>query len=208
MQNPLIRTFDIGAWLQASTKSRHLVSREVGRQVREAVEEQLRTTAEGAVTTLDCSGVDHLDFAAADECFAKLILRVQGMEYGDIFIVLAGLTPTQEESVVVALERKKLAALVQRKDSPEIIGDLNPYLRDAFTILVRAKVMTARDLADGKDRSISLAATIFLNLHKARLVQRISERLRDGGRQFIYQVVEGSVFGPDSPQRRSSRGKP
>jgi predicted transcriptional regulator len=54
-------------------------------------------------------------------------------------------------------------------------------------------VGTARDWAEVTGENISVASTKLLNLHKARLVQRRSERMHDGGRQFIYRLVEGQV---------------
>jgi hypothetical protein len=195
MEHRLVRRFDIGAWLQAEAYTTHLVGQDIGRQVREAIEEQLRTTDAGAVTTLDCATVDHLDFSAADECVAKLVVRVMALEYGDIFLVLAGLTPTQEANVFVALERKKLATLIQRQTGTEIIGHLNPYLRQGFDFLAGIKVGTARDWAEATGDAITLGSTKLQNLYKARLAHRRSERLPDGGRQFIYSLVEGSGGG-------------
>jgi hypothetical protein len=48
-------------------------------------------------------------------------------EYGDKYVVLHGLTPTHEENIPVALERRKLAVLVSRADgSWRLLGSLNP----------------------------------------------------------------------------------
>src|SRR5262245_55026794 len=200
MEHPRISSFDIGAWLYQRTRSRHLVGRELGRQCLEVIEAQLRTTAWGAVTTLDCSGIEHLDFTAADECFARLIWRLQGRDYGgNMFLVFAGLTPTQEENVVIALERMRLAALVQRKDGPEIIGFLHAYLQEAFAFIQKTRTATAREWADATGEEITLGSTKMLSLHRARLVQRVSERIADGGRQFIYTLVEGHLAAPDAP---------
>jgi hypothetical protein len=90
----------------------------------------------------------------------------------------------------VALERKKLAVLVSRPDgSWRLLGSLNPYLNEALQFVMNQKEITARDLADDTQVEISLASTKLLNLFKARLVQRSSERLPDGGRQFIYRSL-------------------
>jgi hypothetical protein len=191
MQPPRIRHFfDVGAWLQAETRSRHLVDREVGKRCRDAIEQQLHTTAAGAVTTLDCHSVEHIDFTGADECLIKLIQRLIAMEYGDIYLVFAGLTPTQEENVWVALERKKLATLVQRKDGFEIIGYLNPYLHSAYRFLQAEKVTTARELCDASENNrLSLAGTKLLYLYNARLIQRTEKSMPSGGHQFFYSLV-------------------
>jgi predicted transcriptional regulator len=88
------------------------------------------------------------------------------------------------------LERKKLAVLVSRPDgSWRLLGSLNPYLNEALQFVMNQKEITARDLADDTQVEISLASTKLLNLFKARLVQRSSERLPDGGRQFIYRSL-------------------
>ena len=51
------------------------------------------------------------------------------------------------------------------------------------------KEIAARDLADETHVGISLVSTKLLNVFKARLVQRSSERLPDGGRQFIHRSL-------------------
>ena len=168
----------------------NLVTRETGRVIRESIEARLDREPEGMVVALDFSHVGIVDFSCADEVISKLIARLQGLEYGDKYVVLQGLTPTHEENIAVALERKKLAVLVSRPDGSWcLLGTLNPYLSEALQLVMQHKEITARDLADETHVDISLASTKLLNLFKARLVQRTSERLPDGGRQFIYRSL-------------------
>jgi hypothetical protein len=170
--------------------AKNLVTRETGRLIRESIESRLEREPEGTVVALDFSHVGIIDFSCADEVVSKLVARLQGQEYGDKYIVLQGLTPTQEENIGVALERKKLAVLVSRADgSWQLLGILNPYLDEALRFVMARREITARDLADETQVEISLASTKLLNLFKARLVQRSSERLPDGGRQFIYRSL-------------------
>jgi hypothetical protein len=170
--------------------SSNLVTRETGRFFREAIEARLEREPEGTVVAMDFSHVGIIDFSCADEIISKLVARLQSLEYGDKYVVLQGLTPTHEENITVALERKKLAVLVSRADgSWRLLGSLNPYLNEALQFVMRQKEITARDLADDTQVEISLASTKLLNLFKARLVQRSSERLPDGGRQFIYRSL-------------------
>jgi hypothetical protein len=170
--------------------SSNLVTRETGRFFREAIEARLEREPEGTVVAMDFSHVGIIDFSCADEIISKLVARLQSLEYGDKYVVLQGLTPTHEENITVALERKKLAVLVSRADgSWRLLGSLNPYLNEALQFVMRQKEITARDLADETQVEISLASTKLLNLFKARLVQRSSERLPDGGRQFIYRSL-------------------
>jgi hypothetical protein len=175
---------------ELASGSSNLVTRETGRVIREAIEARLEREPEGTVVAMDFSHVGIIDFSCADEIISKLLARLQGAEYGDKYVVLQGLTPTHEENIAVALERKKLAILVSRADgSWRLLGSLNPYLNEALQFVMQQREITARDLADDTQVEISLASTKLLNLFKARLVQRSSERLPDGGRQFIYRSL-------------------
>jgi hypothetical protein len=182
--------YDLRDLMDEHLATSNLVTRETGRAMRELIELRLEREPEGAVVALDFSHVGIIDFSCADEIVSKLVARLQGLEYGDKYVVLHGLTSTHEENIAVALERKKLAVLVSRPDgSWRLLGSLNPYLNEALQFVMNQKEITARDLADDTQVEISLASTKLLNLFKARLVQRSSERLPDGGRQFIYRSL-------------------
>jgi hypothetical protein len=182
--------YDLRDLMDEHLATSNLVTRETGRSMRELIELRLEREPEGAVVALDFSHVGIIDFSCADEIVSKLVARLQGLEYGDKYVVLHGLTSTHEENIAVALERKKLAVLVSRPDgSWRLLGSLNPYLNEALQFVMNQKEITARDLADDTQVEISLASTKLLNLFKARLVQRSSERLPDGGRQFIYRSL-------------------
>lgn len=191
METTTRATYDLRDMMDEYTSgSSHLVTRETGRVIRESIETRLEREPEGTVVALDFSHVGIIDFSCADEVIGKLLARLQGLEYGDKYVILHGLTPTQEENIAVALERKKLAVLMSRPDGAwRLLGTLNPYLNEALQFVMAHKDVTARDLADKTDVEISLASTKLLNLFKARLVQRSSERLPDGGRQFIYRSL-------------------
>jgi hypothetical protein len=182
--------YDLRELMDEHQGTGHLVTRETGRFIRESIEARLEREPDGTVVALDFSHVGIIDFSCADEVISKLVARLQALEYGDKYIVLNGLTSTHEENIAVALERKKLAVLVGRPDgSWRLLGSLNPYLNEALQFVMQQREITARDLADDTQVEISLASTKLLNLFKARLVQRSSERLPDGGRQFIYRSL-------------------
>jgi hypothetical protein len=191
METTTRATYDLRDLMDEHTSgSSNLVTRETGRMMRESIEARLDREPEGTVVALDFAHVGIIDFSCADEVIGKLVARLQGLEYGDKYIILHGLTPTHEENIAVALERKKLAVLISRPDGAwHLLGTLNPYLNEALQFVMAHKDVTARDLADTTDVEISLASTKLLNLFKARLVQRSSERLPDGGRQFIYRSL-------------------
>jgi hypothetical protein len=190
METTTRATYDLRDLMDEHLVTSNLVTRDTGRSIRESIETRLEREPEGTVVALDFSHVGIIDFSCADEIISKLVARLQGLEYGDKYVVLHGLTPTHEENIAVALERKKLAVLVNRPDgSWRLLGSLNPYLNEALQFVMNQKEITARDLADDTQVEISLASTKLLNLFKARLVQRSSERLPDGGRQFIYRSL-------------------
>ena len=170
--------------------SRNLVTRETGKRMREALEERLQAESPGEVIILDFKGVGILDYSCADEIVAKLISRLNGNEYGDRYLLLRGLNPTQKENLEVALERKHLAALFLNEEKKwEVLGVLNNYLMETLSEVMAKGRITARDLADEEDLEINTSSTRLANLHKIQLVQRREEVLSEGGRQFVYESL-------------------
>jgi len=170
--------------------SRNLVTRETGRQMREALEERFQAEPEEAVVVLDFKGVGVLDYSCADEVVAKLISRLNAGEYGNRYLLLRGLNATQKENIEVALERKRLAALFLNEDKRwEVLGVLNTYLRETLEEVMREGRITARDLAEVEDLEINTSSTRLANLYKLQLVQRREEVLSEGGRQFVYESL-------------------
>lgn len=173
-----------------SNGSRNLVTRETGKQMREALEERFQAEPEEAVVILDFKGVGILDYSCADEIVAKLISRLNAGEYGNRYLLLRGLNATQRENIEVALERKRLATLFLREDkSWEVLGVLNNYLRETLEEVMREGRITARDLAEVEELEINTSSTRLANLCKLQLVQRREELLSEGGRQFVYESL-------------------
>jgi hypothetical protein len=170
--------------------SRNLVTRETGKRMREALEERLQTESSGEVIILDFKAVGILDYSCADEIVAKLISRLNAGEYGERYLLLRGLNPTQKENIEVALERKHLAALFLNEEKKwEVLGVLNNYLKETLNEEMTKGTITARDLADTEDLEINTSSTRLANLHKIQLVQRREEVLNEGGRQFVYESL-------------------
>lgn len=187
---------------------KNLTTREAGKMIREVIESKLRSEQEGIVVILDFSRVGPIDYSYADEIIAKLIVRLNAMEYGDKFIAVTGLSKTQEENIHVALERKKLHLLsIKPARKPQggnkeirgrsvtslngwhILGILNPYLRDVLHIVMERQILSARELANLRNMKINSASTKLLNLYKARLVKRCVQNLPDRGRQYVYKSL-------------------
>jgi hypothetical protein len=166
----------------------HLVTRETGAAVRSAIVRRLAALEERAVLLLDFSGVGIIDFSCADECLAKLVLRLNAGEYGEKYLCIEGLGPSQRENIQVALERKKLPALLLGSDGTlECFGSLTPYLRETLQFVLSRGAVSARELADALGLELTAASTRLINLHRLRLVRRRERPIGDGGREFVYE---------------------
>ena len=181
--------------------SPNLVTRETGRVIRERLERELE---KAEVIYLDFSKIGIIDYSCADEIIARLVSRLVGGEYGERFIVLTSLNPTQEENIHVALEKKKLALLKQtaikgltpkkgtriaKGQGLEIIGFIANHLREVFDLVNERGRLTAKELSDELNLELNTAATRLLNLYKKYLVTRTEETSSEGGRQFVYGSV-------------------
>jgi len=170
----------------------HMVTRETGRRARAATAAILTDVDEGAVTTLDFAGVGIIDYSCADEFLAKLLTRLTAGEYGDKYLRLAGVNDSQKENLEVALERKKLATILNGRNGDwHCFGSLKPYLRETLQIVMDRSVLSARGLSDLLEIELNNSSTRLINLHRQRLVTRRESFMPEGGREFIYAGLKG-----------------
>lgn len=166
----------------------HLVTRETGQAVRAFIARELGALAAGRVMTLDFTGVGIIDFSCADECLAKLITRLIAGEYGEKYLRLAGLGESQRENIHVALERKRLPAiLVQADGSWDGLGTITPHLRETLHLLVARRRLSAREMVGLLDLELTASSTRLGSLHRLRLAKRRERTIGDGGREFVYE---------------------
>jgi hypothetical protein len=174
--------------------SREMTGRSRGIRIREGLERILGEDKGSVCLILDFSGMGSVDFSWADEVVAKMVSRLWGGEYGEKFLVLKNLSPSQVENVGVALERKKLAVLATGADGWHLIGSLNNYLIHTLTRVMKRRQLTLRELSEEEGIEMNTSGTRLLNLYKKRLVARV-ERAMMGkedshrGRQYIYQSL-------------------
>lgn len=142
---------------------------------------------------LDFSGVGIIDFSCADECLAKLVTRLIAGEYGEKFMLLAGLGESQRENIHVALERKRLPALQVHPDgSWDCLGTITPHLRETLRLIVARGGLSAREMVGLLDLELTTSSTRLGSLHRLRLARRRERIIGDGGREYVY---EGLVHG-------------
>ena len=174
--------------------SREMTGRSRGIRIREGLERILGEERGPVCLVLDFSGMGSVDFSWADEVVAKMVSRLWSGEYGEKFLVLKNLSPSQAENVGVALERKKLAVLATGADGWQLIGSLNNYLVHTLTRVMKRNQLTLRELSEEEGIEMNTSGTRLLNLYKKRLVVRV-ERAMMGkedshrGRQYIYQSL-------------------
>jgi hypothetical protein len=174
--------------------SREMTGRTRGIRIREALEKILGEGKGTLRVVLDFSGMGPIDFSWADEVVAKMISRLWSGEYGEKFLVLKNLNPSQAENISVALERKKLAILTTGPEGWRIIGSLNNYLIHTLKRVMKKRQLTLRELSEEEGIEMNTSGTRLLNLYKKRLVVRMEGPMmgKDDshrGRQYIYQSL-------------------
>jgi hypothetical protein len=174
--------------------AKEMTGRSRGIKVRGSIERTFKTEERPLLVLLDFSGVGPIDFSWADEVVAKMISRLWSGEYGEKFLVLKGLNASQAENIGVALERKRLAALVTGSEGWKVIGSLNNYLAETLNTIMEKRLLTLRQLSEEEGIGMNTSGTRLLNLYKKRLVARLERprvRKEDShrGRQFVYQSL-------------------
>ncbi len=174
--------------------SKEMTGRSRGIRIREALEKILSEGKGALRIVLDFSGMGPIDFSWADEVVAKMISRLWSGEYGEKFLVLKNLNPSQAENIGVALERKRLAVLTTGPEGWRIIGSLNNYLVHTLTRVMKKRQLTLRELSEEEGIEMNTSGTRLLNLYKKRLVVRVEGpmmRKDDShrGRPYIYQSL-------------------
>jgi hypothetical protein len=174
--------------------SRDMTGRSRGIRIRETIERILKEKGE-ALIVLDFSGTGSIDFSWADEVVAKMVSRLWSNEYGDKFLVLKGLNPSQTENIGVALERKRLAVLTTGTSGWQIIGSLNNYLIRTLQEVMKRSRLTLRELSEEEGIGMNTSGTRLLNLYKKRLVIRVegisgfNKETSHRGRPYVYQSL-------------------
>jgi hypothetical protein len=174
--------------------SKEMTGRSRGVRIRQAIEKILGEEKGSLRIVLDFSGMGSIDFSWADEVVAKMISRLWSGEYGEKFLVLKSLNPSQAENIGVALERKKLAVLTTGPEGWRIIGSLNNYLIHTLNRVMKKRQLTLRQLSEEEGIGMNTSGTRLLNLYKKRLVVRLEGPMMGKndshrGRQYIYQSL-------------------
>ena len=169
--------------------SRDLVTRPSGQMIRQRIERDMEKEPDGSIIALDFSRIGVIDYSCADEIVTKLLSRLLSGEYGDKYLLLAGLNDNQKENIEVALERKDLAIIAEMKvGNRSVLGNLNSYLNDTLDFIIKKRKVTSKDLSDARKIEANTSGTRLLNLFKKRLVKRMEE-VRNDGKIWVYELL-------------------
>lgn len=176
---------------EIKTGSFDLMTRQLGQKLFLRIEKEIQEKDNGTTVVLDFAGVGAIDYSCADEVMAKLVSRIELNEYGDKYIYLENLTPTQQENIHVALERKNLAILELKQDKNwAIVGVVNDYLYKTLEVIMKRGAVSSSELAEMLKLELNTASTRLINLHKLKLVRKIAQAGTERGkRHFIYKSL-------------------
>ena len=184
-----MKTYNLYSFLKEELKngSSDLVTRPSGQVMRERIEKEIQQESDGEIIALDFSQIGIIDYSCADEIIAKLISRLLANEYGDRYMILAGVNDNQKENIEVALERKDLSVMVELRSGDKIlIGNLNNYLKETLQLIISKNKISARDLSEAMKLEANTSGTRLLNMHKKRLVKR-TEEVRNEVKVWVYE---------------------
>ena len=176
-----------------------------GRQalvVKDALLRHLEEAPANSVTPLDLCRVEFLDFSAADEIIAKVLLRLRSGELGSRYVVLQGVGEAPRESINAALLARDLVCPIRpcdcenakheetAQDDKLVLGSLPQPLLETYCLALERGQITARDVADTFGLKISACSNRLTKLQELRLFHRTGEEVIDrGGKQFLYEAV-------------------
>jgi hypothetical protein len=180
----MARLFDLLAIAPAD-----LLLRSYGQRAFPVLEAELLAVPAGSVLTLDFGSVRVMDASFADETILQLLSKLTVGSYGDRFVIIerpASATVDNLEGAI-ARRREKLALLVRKETSLQVVGHVERNLIETWHLVAQAGTMTARDLADRLGLEISTASTRLHKLHQMRLLAR-REEIVPSGRQHTYAL--------------------
>jgi len=141
-------SIDVGMILKDlnSIPNPHLVTRTTGRDVRNAIEVKLSAIRSPALSVIDFSAIEVMDFSCADEVVARLLARFICTDRPqEAFFVLKGLLPSHLEPVVEVLERQKILAVTE--NGPGLLGLLGSFSSEEGKVweFIEAKRSATKD---------------------------------------------------------------
>jgi DNA-binding HxlR family transcriptional regulator len=168
---------------------KHLWTRELAKQIRTTVQQNLDALKAGDVLVLDLSGVEVFDYSFANELFGKTLLSLSS-EFPGRFIVVENLTDYTRENLSKALESLGLAIIVRKKLKLELLGKAHPSDVETFGALVAAnEPISAVELSKRLSVNLTAMNERLTKLGAMGLVRREKSASVAGREQYTYRVL-------------------
>jgi len=167
------------------------IGREAGAKVLSSCLEHLSKAVHASAIPISFKNIRFLDFSAADELTRKLISRITGKEYKDIFIYLTDVSNIVKENIEAALKlNQQVALLWNLSQPPELIGIINTQLKDTWNLVNQKKRLTARELADTMNLAINTSSNRLAKLYTLGLIHQSDKKgASGGGQEYVYESI-------------------
>ncbi len=164
------------------------LTREHGEQAYLRLKEMVEQLPEGEALLLVFPAGQLIDGSFADETIIRLGDEMSAEEFGSRGLLLEGVTADSITNIeaVIGFRRLKLGFLAVTPEGQwQVVGQLDPSLREMLEILAEKDTLTAPDLAEEYDLAINTASNRLKRLYDRRLVRREYE-VSSKGLQYCY----------------------
>ncbi len=164
-------------------------TRERGREVRERLEDLLRSAAVGEVIEIDLTAVEAMTVSFADELIGRLMTARQAGEFEGQAVVIRGKGEDVRETVQAVLERRRSGALY-RDQAAGAVKPLAgpPWFSETVAEAQRLRTFSALDLAKGLELSPQAANNRLKQLSASGAVIRERTVPAGGGKEYEYRA--------------------
>ena len=168
-------------------------TRERGREVRQRLEDLLRSAPVGEVVEIDLTAVEAMTVSFADELIGRLMTDRAAGEFQGQAIVIVGKGEDVRETVEAVLERRHTGALYrdQRAGAVETLAG-PPWFRRTVAEAQRLGRFSAMDLARQLDLTPQAANNRLKQLSASGAVVRERTVPAGGGKEFEYRTALGA----------------
>lgn len=167
-----------------------LSGRARGEEMLGVLSEHLRESEPDSVTPLDFSEIQFMDISCADECLAKLLMRVGSGELGTRYVYVARGNESIRETVEAVMKLRGLATLFRINGEVQILGTLKTPIREALEVMLELKSATSSEISKALDKNVNIACNRLNALQRMGLVCRLKDgSVEGGGRQFFYESI-------------------
>lgn len=171
----MINLIDVSFVLGNCGPFTNLVTRPTGAAVRSLIEQSLSTTR-GAVTVIDFSQVEMMDFSCADEVIAKLLLRFGSEPSQEAYFVFR-VVHEHLDAIETVLERHMLALVIQLDDgATHLVGAVAEAERRCWETVRRVGGGVATTIAAELGQGVAETTELLEGLARRRLLMRSGDR--------------------------------